>query len=286
MVKELITSKTLGIIAVIILAEMALASALAIDANYLAIYPGGQGKVDVKIDNNENFDIQDISMALNLANLPFTSVGSSEKNIDEINEDDDDKISFTIKASNDIKPGDYNIPYTIKYTNSDNDESLEKDGSFGLRVSAKTEIEFSIDVGENPIIDQQGKVSLEIINRGLGDIKAVYVEITPQGFDLLSQNKVFIGTIAADDTDSASFDVVYKSTSPVLNAKVYYKDFDNNDQTEDVNILFKVYTREEALNLGLIKKNNTWIYVIILVILIIAWFVWRRIKKRKKNNKK
>lgn len=276
---------TLITFALIFLYSLNFASALAVDANYVTIYPGEQGKVTIKINNNENFDIQDISVNLNLADLPFSSVGSSEKNIDEINEDDDDSLTFTIKASTDIKPGDYDIPYTLKYTNSETDDVLSKSGSFGLRVSSKTDLDFSVQLTNNAVIGQQGKVSLEIINKGLGEIKSVSVEIVPQGFELLSTNKVFIGTINGDDTDSASFDVIYDSTSPVLNAKVTYKDFDNKDQVQDLSIPFRVYTEQEALDLGIIKKSKAGLYLTILVILLVVWFIWRRIKKSRKNNK-
>lgn len=261
-------------------------SALVVDTDYITIYPGEQGKIEIEIENNDNFDIEDVSFALNLENLPFTSVGSSEKNIDEIDEDDDETVSFTLKASTDIQPGDYNIPYLVKYLNVDDDEDLEKEGSFGLRVSAKTEVDFAIEVRDNAIVGQEGRISLEIINKGLAGIKSVYVEIEPQGFELLSKDKVFIGTINAEDTDLASFDVIYNSAKPSLKTKVSYKDFDNNAQVEQVILPFKAYTRQEALELGLMQKNNSWMYIGIVVIIIIAWIVWRRIRKKRKNKKK
>lgn len=278
--------KTLIILALALILTLKMASALVVNSDYITIYPGEQGKVDIKIENNENFDIQDISISLDFTNLPFTSVGSSEKNIDDINEDDDDSVSFTLKASTDIKPGDYSIPYTIKYTNVNTDENLKKEGNFGIRVSARTDLDFSVDVNQGPVVGQQGKISLEIINKGLGDIKSILVEVTPNGFELLSNDKVFIGTINADDTDSASFDVIYKNTNPILNARVTYKDFDNNDQVQEINLPFKVYTNEEALKLGIIKKDNTFLYIIVLVVIIVIWLVWRRIRKKRKNNKK
>ena len=51
----------------------------------------------------------------------------------------------------------------------------------------------------------------------------------PNGFELLSKDKIFVGTIDADDSDTATFDVIYKTTSPTLTARVEYKDFDNNN---------------------------------------------------------
>jgi hypothetical protein len=101
-------------------------------------------------------------------------------------------------------------------------------------------------------------------------------------FELLSKDKVFVGTINADDTDLASFDVIYKNTNPSLSARIEYKDFDNNEEVETVDIPFKVYTREQALELGLIQKSNTVFYSVGVLVVIVAWFVYRKIKKRRK----
>ena len=54
-------------------------SAIAVNADYVTLFPGEEGKVTVGIENNENFDIESVSMALNLDNIPFASIGSSEK---------------------------------------------------------------------------------------------------------------------------------------------------------------------------------------------------------------
>ena len=261
-------------------------SSIVVDATYITLFPGEEGRVTIEIENNENFDIEDVSLALILDEVPFTSVGSSEKDVDDIDENDEETVSFTLRPSTDITPGDYNIPYFVKFVNAENDtESFSKEGSFGIRVSAKTEIDFSVDIRDSAILDREGKISLEIINRGLGEIKSVSVQILPNGFELLSKNKVFVGTIDADDTDLATFNVIYKTTNPVFSARVSYKDFDNNNIVEIVNIPFSVYTEEKAIELGIINKSNTLAYVFSAGIIIVGWFVWRRIKKNRKNRR-
>ena len=270
----------------IVLLSLNVASAVLVDAEYVTLYPGEEGRITIEVENNENFDIEDISISLVLDDVPFTSVGNSVKDIDDIDEDDDDSVSFTLRPSTDITPGDYNIPYVIKYVNAENNsENFTKEGVFGIRVSAKTDIDFSLEIRGNAIVGEEGRISLEIINRGLGEIKSVSVRIFPNGYELLSKDKIFLGTVNADDTDLASFDVIYKTTNPTLSAKVEYKDFDNKDQTETVTIPFKVYTEEQALDIGLINKNNTQIYILFIAILIVAWLIYRRIKKKRKKNR-
>ncbi len=91
------------------------AAGIIVDSNYETIYPGESEEITLEIENNENFDIEDVSLALDLSDLPFTTIGSSEKDVDDIDEDDDEKVSFNLRASIDITPGDYNIPYILKH---------------------------------------------------------------------------------------------------------------------------------------------------------------------------
>ena len=146
-------------------------------------------------------------------------------------------------------------------------------------------MDFSVET-QNNILGTKGRVSLEIINRGLGNIKSVQVEINPEGYELISSKTIFVGNVNAEDSELVSFDVIFKDKNANLNAKISYKDFDNEDKVENVKLPVKVYTREEALKLGLIKKSNTGIYIGIIIILIIIWFVYRGIRKRQKMKKR
>ncbi len=288
-------NKIIPIIALMFLMSISFASALIVDADYVTLYAGEEKTVKINVDNNEDFDMEDVSIQLSTfielpggtpISLPFTIIGSSEKDLDDLDEDDDDSASFKIKASTNIIPGDYQIPYEVKYTNVDEDEKEDKKGTFGIRVSAKTELDFGVEVRDNAIVGQEGRVSLEIINKGLGDIKSVSVQVFPQGFELLSKGKIFIGTVNSDDSDIATFDVIYQDANPTLSAKMTYKDFDNQEHTETINLKFKVYTREQALELGIIKKSNTGVYISVVVVLIVAWIIYRKIKKKRKNKRK
>lgn len=285
------SAKGVVVFLVLLSINFSIISALVVDADYITTYPGKEGRVNLVIENNEDFDIKDISISLDLSNTGFTTVGSSEKSIDEIDENDDEDVSFTIRAATDITPGDYDILYKIGYTNADSDdeEEYDKDGTFGIRVSAETDIDFAVEtkgIDGSAIVGKQGQISLEIINKGLGEIKSVGVEIEPSGFELISGEKIFIGSIDGDDTDIANFDVIFQSKNPVLKARVTYKDFDNNNQEELVNLPLNIYTVEEAKEKGLVSDSNSLVYIIIIVLIIILWVLWRFWKKRRKIKKK
>jgi hypothetical protein len=274
-------NKTIFAIIFLVL-TLSFVSAVIVNSDYVTVFPGEEGKVAIEVKNNENFDIEDVSLALDLSNLLFTAVGSSERDFEDIDESDDDSVTFTVKASTGIVPGDYEIPYTLKYANAENSsETFQKTGTFGIRVGAKTDLDFSVETNDNAIVGDEGRITVEIINRGLGEVKSVSVQIIPNGFELLSKNKIFVGTIDSDDSDTATFDVIYKTQNPAFLAKIIYKDFDNREQTEDVNLVARVYTKDEALNLGLIQKQSYTAYIVIGVL--ILGFIIYRIRKRRKT---
>ncbi len=273
---------TLSIFMFLLIINLSPASALIIDSVSMdKLYPGQSTSLSVEIKNTLNEDVSDVSLALNLEETKFTTIGSSEDSEDTIDEDDKETFSFTIKAASDIKPGDYNIPYTLTYTDL-NDEKKTRMGSIGITVSAKTEINYAIET-KNNVVGEQGKVSIKIINSGLGEIRFVNVEITSaDGFEILSSNEDYIGNVNSDDFELATFDVFYKKTGASITALVKYKDFDNKEQKETLTLPVNVYSKEKALELGLIKKSNYITYIVIAVI-IIGWIIYRRIKKRGKN---
>jgi len=270
--------------AILLVLALSFVSSVIVDVDYVVLYPGEEGMVNLEIENNENFDIEDISVGLDLSKIPFVAQGTSMKDVDDIDEEEDDSVSFTLRPHTNIVPGDYDIPYRIDYINAGEDtKNFTKSGSFGVRVSARTNLDFSAETENHAIVGNEGVVSLEIINRGLGEIKAVSVQIFPQGFELFSKDKIFVGTVDSEDSDAASFDVIYRSTNPVFSGKIIYKDFENKEQEEIVNIPLKVYTEEQALQLGWVEKSNSSLYVIGILVLITIWYTLRKINKRRRK---
>jgi uncharacterized membrane protein len=274
--------KKLWIITILIILTLNFSSALIVDVDSTTFYSGEQEKIKINIENNFNYDIECVSIILNLNDLPFAVIGSFEKTIDDLDAEDKDSVIFNLRPSTDISPGDYNIPYTLKYTNMDTDKKENKSGSFGLRVGARTNLDFLVET-KNNVVGQQGKISLKIINKGFGEIKFVSVQIFPENYELISSDKVYIGNIDSDDSDFATFDVIFKNTSPSLSAIVEYKDFDNNAQTQTITLPIKVYTKEKALELGLIQKSKTVFYIGGIIGILIVWIIWKKIKRFRKN---
>ncbi|MCH8241297.1 MAG: hypothetical protein IH897_01650 [Planctomycetes bacterium] len=58
---------------------------------------------------------------------------------DEIEEDEEEDFTFRVKADNSISPGDYQIPYTLKY---DDGDEKERTGTIGIKVLGNSDISF------------------------------------------------------------------------------------------------------------------------------------------------
>ncbi|MEK6824702.1 MAG: hypothetical protein AABY02_02500, partial [Nanoarchaeota archaeon] len=265
-------NKILALLALAVL-SFQLASAMTINSVSVDnISPGTEGVIRIEVENTLNELAKDINLNLNFQGLPFIPVGSSSGGVDELKEDDEENFAFRIRASNDVAPGDYQIPYVLTFRINSGPQTRE--GSIGISVNAQPELSYSADI-ENPIVGRQSKINLKIVNKGLADARFVSVNLNPSGFTLLSEKEVYIGTVDSDDFETATFEVIFTSEKPKLTATVEYTDFDNSKKLDEVNLPTKVYTQEKAIELGIIQRNNWPIYIGVIVALVILWLIWR-----------
>ena len=80
------------------------------------VSPGETIRIFIELDNDADVDVDDVSVRLDLTNVPFAPFGSSsEESIDEIEEDDKEDVSFRLIVLGDEKSGVYKIPVIIKF---------------------------------------------------------------------------------------------------------------------------------------------------------------------------
>lgn len=271
---------------IIFLLNLNLASAVIIDSVEIgSLYPGESSLLRIEVKNIFQEDVEQVSLVLNLENTDFTTIGSSEDSQEKIKDGDKEIFNFNLKASNNLIPGDHNVPYTITYIYDDGTEEKEysKTGSFGVSVGAKTDLDFSIETSNN-IVERQGRITLEIINRGLGELKSVQVKVNAaKTYELISPENIFVGNIDGEDSERINFDVIFKEKNVQFSAQIHYKDFNNQNQIETINLPVKVYSVKEAKELGIIQQNNFLFYIFIVIILLVLFFVWKKLRKKKKK---
>jgi len=286
--------KLLIILTALFIAQICLASALTISSvstDPSEVQPGEKVTLKLTIDNDLNQDIENVVVTINATStsaIPFAPYQSSnEERIDEIGEEDKEKVSFDLIALSNAESGTYTIPVTITYTLSDDDEEGEPyTGLVSIIINAKPNIEISSQ-GSALIKGTSGKITLKIVNSGLGESKFMNVQISKvNGISLTSSDNVYIGNIDSNDFDSADFEVFVDSNSPStinLPVEITYTDSRNNQITENKIISVKAYTRKEAESLGLSSGSSTSWLIIGVIALVIVYVIYRRIKKKRKN---
>jgi hypothetical protein len=262
-----------------ILFSLAGINALIIDSvnmNPEEIAPGETSVITIGLENDGNDDITDVTIILDLTgviesnvpgvpttilDIPFAPYeSSSEYSFDEIEEDDKEYAEFEIIALNNAKSGVYKIPVKISYLEAGEDEPTIRNSLIGITVNSEPIIGVSVEEGLL-LKPKENTVDIKVINKGLSDVRFLEVEIESSiYYDILSPSQVYIGDIDSDDFDSVDFKVYFKSNTPntmTIPITVSYKDAVNNEYTESFDLEVKVYTKDKAIELGLMEKNNT-----------------------------
>ncbi len=253
-----------------------------VDTNPSEVAPGSVVKVEIEMENNLDEDVQDVSLVLDLSDVPLAPVTTSEDYFDEIEKDDDAVGIFNLIAEADSEAGTYKIPVELEYFI--NDEKETKNFVISVTINSKPELVLSTD--SVLLKNQKNELDIKITNIGLSKAKLLEVQLQEEGFDILSATKVYIGDLENDDFDAVSFDVFLKSASAVsFPIILHYRDSSNKEFTEQKFVTAKVYSLEEAQALGLRQKSNTRFYVSVVICLIVLWLVYRFWKKRQKRKK-
>ena len=262
------------------LAMLAVVQAVSIESVKVDILrPGETGKIIVDIENNFDSTAKNVIFEIDASGTPFNVVGSSSFGVNKIDEDDDERFAFGIRVSPTAKPGEYQIPYKLSYI-IDN-EKFSRESAIGVKVTAEAIVDFSADV-DKPVVGERAKIDFNIINKGLGELRFVSVKIVPDGFTLLSERQIHIGDVDSDDFEIASFDVIFIKKDVSVNAIVEYRDSENELFRETIELPLNIYSREKALELGIISKNNNLIYIIAAAVVIVLWLVIRAVRKRRR----
>lgn len=281
---------TLTIItAICLLSMISMANALIISNVNTApdtIAPGQNADVAISLKNNADVDIEDVSVSLDFTNVPFAPYESgSDYNTNEILEGKTKDASFKIIALNDAKSGIYKIPVNIVYT--EDSQQKTKTSLISMTINSKPILETSVEDGLF-LKGQNNKVSLKVVNKGLADVKFMEINVDSSTYyNLLSQNKVYIGDVDSNDFQTADFQILFNNNAPsVINlpVSITYKDITYKEYNEDFDIQLKVYSQEQAQNLGLVSKSNTSVYIIVVVVIVIIFFIYRWFRRRRKRN--
>lgn len=287
--KAIITSIILAIYIIITIGIISALSITDVSTSPSEVEAGKTFDVSIRLKNDADVDLKDVSVSLDLTNAPFAPFdSSSEQSFDEILEDKSKEASFSLITLTESKPGIYKIPINVKYTEDGSDNQKTKAGLISVTINSKPILD--IQQSDNVLIKgADEKIIIKLVNKGTADIKFLEVKLGSLSYySLTSSDTVYIGDLDANDFDTAEFSAFFKTTAPStieLPISVTYKDIFNKEYTEFFSIPIKVYSQKEAVSLGLVQQSKTLLYVVVVAVLIISYIVYRRIRKRMKMKK-
>jgi len=267
--------------------ETAILSIASVKSTPEQIKPGDKAILTFLLENMENIGLKDIKVKLDLTDLSLAPIGSStEKIIYKINPNKRAEVDFTLIADADAESGLNKVPVSINYRDKlNNNYSINSD--IGLIIGARPEMTVNIDEAEIKQSGQTGEVTIKFVNKGISDIKFLEVKLAKtDDFKLLSPDTVYIGNIDSDDYETADFDIKVEETDKneiILPLTVEYKDANNQDIKENIDLNLILYSQEEVKELGLAKGNGTVGIIVVIVIIVagLAGFIFWRKRKRK-----
>lgn len=248
------------------------------------VAPGGVVPLEIKLKNKGDSPLRDISVRLNLSDVPFYPINSiSEKKIYLINSSGEEMIAFDIMASPAAICQPYKVPMTLSYKTLDGTQ-YTKLNYLTIVVGSAPEIIVDIESSEIMTSGKTGIVTLNIINKGLTNIKFLTITLKEGDYDIISPPEIYIGNLDSDDFDTAEFKIYTgkQGTTLPINVALNYRDSNNGLHQEEKTLPLRLYTADELGRFQLTPpQNNTWLIVIVIAVAVIGYWIYRRRKKRK-----
>lgn len=254
------------------------------------VAPGESAQVTMKITNNGNTYIEDMTITLNLQNTteiaPLKT--SNEVIIRNIKGGESREANFSFIVAPDAAVKVYKIPVTLKYTDQRNNK-YEKNTYISVVVDAEPEYVLNIEESEVYEEDVAGNIVVSLSNIGVANIN--YATLTLEEgeyYTILSSDTVYLGNLESDDYETAQFKIYtteYAKELP-LNFRLVYKDAFNKNYDERIILTTKMFTAWQARKYGLTEEGFGFTTLFILLgVGVLAWYFWKQYKKTQSDPK-
>lgn len=254
------------------------------------VEPGAKTKLTILLKNYATSLLRDVKVALDLGNsetAPFSPVGSTNEKVLAYMEPQVSKsIEFELLVDPDAASKTYKIPVSIKYYDSLS-KVYNKTNLVTVVVGGEPDVSIYVDSSTIYKAKSYGEMTVKIVNKGLPDMKFVNVRLSnSSNYRIISPAEVYIGNIDSDDYETADFKLYIEKTSDkkvALPLTVAYKDANNKNYRNVVNLELPIYSSSEAKKLGLSEGNGKFWWVVVVVLAVAGFFGYRYWKKRRKQ---
>lgn len=251
----------------------------------LKVAPGEIANLNITAKNEADSYLRDINVKLDLSDLPFSPVNSTEeKRIYQIGSKEEKNLNFNLLVSPDTSAGPYKIPLNISYYDSTG-EKYTKKNHLTLIVSSTPEISVGIEESDLLTYGKTGEVTLNLINKGLSEVKFLTIELKDtEDYEIISTPKIYIGDLESDDYDTLEYKLYVNKeiTNVPLKLNLDYRDSNNVKYSKEETVNLKLYSGEEMRKYNLVSEDYS-IYILAGIGVIAILFYWRRRSRKKKK---
>ncbi|MCP3684893.1 MAG: hypothetical protein GY861_19705 [bacterium] len=248
------------------------------------VTPGNSLWINLTVKNHAHTLVKNLKVKLDTAATPsFIPLGSTgEKIITQLDYNEKADTSFKLHCSPDAEAGIQGIPIILEYYDQLNNR-YSKNDTIGLIIGSPPDLVVGIDES-NIYANSAGTVTVKFINKGLNDIKLLYIVLEEtDDFELISSADVYVGNIDSDDYETADFNIFLNENSDaMLPLKIEYRDANNQLHIEKHNLRLKSYDTGDAVKYGLKEKSNFVGIVVVIVIIIGGIIAYKVFRKRRK----
>lgn len=252
--------------------------------------PGERTKLRIELKNYATSILKDIKVSLDLgstSSTPFGPVGSTnEKVVSYIDPLATVPVEFELLVDPDAVSKTYRIPMTLRYSDALN-KDYNRTNLVTIVVGDEPDVSIGIESATVYRAGTAGDITIKIVNKGLPDMKFINVKLAQSSsYRIISPSEVYIGKIDSDDYETADFKIYVESGSDkklALPLTVEYRDANNKDYRNAVNLELPLYSSSEAKKFGLVKGNGKMGWIALIIIAAAGFFGYRFWKKRKKH---
>ena len=256
------------------------------------VEPGSKTKLTILLKNYATSFLKDVKIAFDLGKsgdeaTPVSPLGSTNEKVLSYMEPQSSKsIEFEFLVDPDAASKSYKIPLSIRYSDALN-KNYNRSSIVTLIVGGEPDVSIYIDSSTVYKAKLAGEITLKIVNKGLPDMKFVNVKLSNSSkYRIISPSEVYIGNIDSDDYETADFRLYVERTSDkkvMLPLTVEYKDANNKNYRNLVNLELPLYSSSEAKRLGLAKGNGKLTWIVLIVLAVAGFFGYRYWKRRKRH---
>ncbi|MBT4446369.1 hypothetical protein HOA92_06225 [archaeon] len=258
----------------------------AVELDPKQVSPGDQFDLVVTLMNEADSLLQSIYATINTSEgQPVAAyLSSAEKVISSLSSGEAISLHYKLIVDPSIETGLYRMPFELNYEDrSGNSYSTVE--YLSLIVSEEADLDVQLRSSEIWRGDRDGKVVFEIANRGLGELKSMQMNVLEgEGYSVIStQDSYYVGNIDSDDTETEEVVISTKRGNKeiLVNVGLRYLDSVNTEFYEEFVVKVPVYSKGDAVELGITEAKSYGSSVIFLLIVIFGGYYWYKRKHPK-----